>query len=136
MSSQSRETKRLDNKCSNNENSSAVNVDKNGNAKRGLVHSVSIIVEPVLDDDDEGIPSPTFDASCCITGDHKGRHSPVIILDDTDFDTNITRKSSVEEDYVKSIMATARLRKQEFARLLEEHAQLVNEINRVETSLL
>uniref|UniRef100_T1KV99 Uncharacterized protein n=1 Tax=Tetranychus urticae TaxID=32264 RepID=T1KV99_TETUR len=32
--------------------------------------------------------------------------------------------------------ANAQLRKEEFARLLDEHAQLVNEINRAETTLL
>ncbi|XP_054164881.1 uncharacterized protein LOC128962530 [Oppia nitens] len=113
-------------------------IGRNGSARqRGLVHSVSIIVEPAMtdsNDDDDGfgperpsMPSVSTERRNTIAG-------PIVVLEDYAFET--PRKAREEDDIVQSIIAHARLRKEEFARLLEEHAQIVNEINRAETSLL
>lgn len=78
-----------------------------------LVHTVSIVIEPVdpgTEDEPEEDEAPDI--------------PPTVGTVNT------------KEDLVKSLMDTARLRKEEFARLLEEHAQLVKEINRAENSLM
>jgi hypothetical protein len=133
--------------CLDNEQRSA-SADKNGNSGRAsdgqLVHSVSIVVDPAMD---ESVMTSTSEAVSgqpgntelyTTTADSKGRRSPIIILENIDFEP--TEKSNEDEDHIVqsiiNIHANARLRKEEFARLLEEHAQLVNEINRVETSLM
>ncbi|XP_013783191.1 uncharacterized protein LOC106467386 [Limulus polyphemus] len=81
-----------------------------------LVQTVSIIVESVDN------------------GEHEEQEFPDIKeqeeVEPIHFEKS-PRKSSVQ-----LIMDHARLRKEEFARLLEEHAQLVKEINQAENSLL
>lgn len=79
-----------------------------GLAKSGLVHTVSIVVEPV---------EPSSEA--CIDDDPYTCKTP----------------TPAEEDMVRSLIMNAELRKEEFAKLLEEHAQIVMEINKAENSL-
>ncbi|XP_076306101.1 uncharacterized protein LOC143222870 isoform X2 [Tachypleus tridentatus] len=81
-----------------------------------LVQSVSIIVESVDNGEHEELEFPDIKEQEEVEPIHFEK-SP--------------RKSSVQ-----LIMDHARLRKEEFARLLEEHAQLVKEINQAENSLL
>lgn len=76
-----------------------------------FVHTISIVVEPVDID---------------ISDSENGTTTNV------DMD-NIAMKSDASENIVKTVMDLARLRKEEFARLLEEHAQIVREIKRAET---
>lgn len=78
-----------------------------GLAKSGLVHTVSIVVEPVE-------PS----AEACIDDPYTCK-----------------TPTPAEEDMVRSLIMNAELRKEEFAKLLEEHAQIVMEINKAENSL-
>jgi len=122
---------RLDNSNCHQRAGNVVAIDNNGNGngrQHRLIHSVSIIVEPVLED----VLSGDSDHQVY---DHRG--SPVVLLENFDLsETQGNSKSTNEEDIVKSIIATARLRREEFARILAEHAELVKKINRVETSLL
>jgi len=112
---------------------------RNGHSKR-LVHSVSIVVEPVAGDGDSHGPlggGPTLSAPSVPMASTERRNTiagPIVILEDFDPPRKAVR--SQDDELVQSLIASARLRKEEFARLLEEHAQLVNEINRAETSLL
>ncbi|XP_077552061.1 uncharacterized protein LOC144166412 isoform X2 [Haemaphysalis longicornis] len=78
-----------------------------GLAKSGLVHTVSIVVEPV---------EPSTEA--CIDDPYTCK-----------------TPTPAEEDMVRSLIMNAELRKEEFAKLLEEHAQIVMEINKAENSL-
>ncbi|XP_049526839.1 uncharacterized protein LOC119458238 isoform X3 [Dermacentor silvarum] len=77
-----------------------------GLAKSGL--TVSIVVEPV---------DPS--AAACVDDDPYTCKTP----------------TPAEEDMVRSLIMNAELRKEEFAKLLEEHAQIVMEINKAENSL-
>lgn len=77
-----------------------------GLSKSGL--TVSIVVEPVE-------PS----AGACVDDDPYTCKTP----------------TPAEEDMVRSLIMNAELRKEEFAKLLEEHAQIVMEINKAENSL-
>uniref|UniRef100_G3MLM5 Uncharacterized protein n=2 Tax=Amblyomma TaxID=6942 RepID=G3MLM5_AMBMU len=77
-----------------------------GLSKTGL--TVSIVVEPVE-------PS----AGACVDDDPYTCKTP----------------TPAEEDMVRSLIMNAELRKEEFAKLLEEHAQIVMEINKAENSL-
>jgi len=105
-----------------------------------LTHSVSIFVEPCLDDDTHSPDDPLDPNSTSLPMPDLGmmprRHSagPILLVEESD---NLgTEFKKEEREFVESIMAHARLRKEEFARLLEEHAQIVSEINRAETKLL
>ncbi|KAI2805475.1 hypothetical protein BLOT_004472 [Blomia tropicalis] len=101
--------------------------------RRGLVHSVSIIVEPAIVDGDCDselqLPPPMA---------HSERRrtiaGPIVLLEDFYFDQ--PKKAKEYDDIVQSLFASARVRKEEFARLLEEHAQIVSEINKAETERL
>lgn len=73
-----------------------------------FVHTISIVVEPVDISDSENGTTTKVDVD------------------------NIAMKSDASENIVKTVMDLARLRKEEFARLLEEHAQIVREIKRAE----
>ncbi|KAH6925178.1 hypothetical protein HPB50_001482 [Hyalomma asiaticum] len=77
-----------------------------GLSKSGL--TVSIVVEPV---------DPS--AAACVDDDPYTCKTP----------------TPAEEDMVRSLIMNAELRKEEFAKLLEEHAQIVMEINKAENSL-
>ncbi|KAL3194066.1 hypothetical protein MRX96_001970 [Rhipicephalus microplus] len=77
-----------------------------GLSKTGL--TVSIVVEPV---------DPS--AAACVDDDPYTCKTP----------------TPAEEDMVRSLIMNAELRKEEFAKLLEEHAQIVMEINKAENSL-
>ncbi|XP_065286009.2 uncharacterized protein [Dermacentor albipictus] len=77
-----------------------------GLGKSGL--TVSIVVEPV---------DPS--AASCVDDDSYTCKTP----------------TPAEEDMVRSLIMNAELRKEEFAKLLEEHAQIVMEINKAENSL-
>ncbi|KAH7972687.1 uncharacterized protein LOC119373755 [Rhipicephalus sanguineus] len=77
-----------------------------GLGKSGL--TVSIVVEPV---------DPS--AAACVDDDPYTCKTP----------------TPAEEDMVRSLIMNAELRKEEFAKLLEEHAQIVMEINKAENSL-
>lgn len=46
------------------------------------------------------------------------------------------KKAKEYDDVVQSLITSARLRKEEFARLLEEHDQIVKEIRKAETNLI
>jgi len=108
---------------------------RNGASRRQLVHSVSIIVEPVCDVDEISETDDNSSLSMSsVCSERRNTIAGPIVLEDFPFDT--PRKAREEDDIVQSIIAHARLRKEEFARLLEEHAQIVNEINRQENSLL
>jgi len=153
---------------SDGNNKSTGTISGNQGVRSRLVHSVSIVVEPVLDDNEgegvggfegEGEEHENVSESCddereaytrkgrrkITTGDtevspqqrlvrkERIHSSPIIVMDDHFFES---KDRGSREDVVRSIIATARLRKEEFAKLLEEHAQLVHEINRVETKLV
>ncbi|CAN7998390.1 unnamed protein product [Ixodes hexagonus] len=98
---------------SGGEQAAMLSLSEKGLAKAGLVHTVSIVVEPVEPSD-----SATDDD---VT---------------TDEDLYMCKTPTpAEEDMVRSLIMNAELRKEEFAKLLEEHAQIVMEINRAENSL-
>lgn len=82
-------------------------------AKAGLVHTVSIVVEPVEPSDN-------------VTDDDAANDDDLYMC---------KTPTPAEEDMVRSLIMNAELRKEEFAKLLEEHAQIVMEINRAENSL-
>lgn len=87
-----------------------LSLGEKGLAKAGLVHTVSIVVEPV-EPSDNSHEDDTSDPYVCKT------------------------PTPAEEDMVRSLIMNAELRKEEFAKLLEEHAQIVMEINKAENSL-
>ncbi|CAN8031914.1 unnamed protein product [Ixodes persulcatus] len=98
---------------SGGEQGAMLSLGEKGLAKAGLVHTVSIVVEPVEPSD-----SATDDDAV------------------TDDDLYMCKTPTpAEEDMVRSLIMNAELRKEEFAKLLEEHAQIVMEINRAENSL-
>ncbi|XP_074593220.1 uncharacterized protein LOC141848963 [Brevipalpus obovatus] len=126
----------------NNEPQRSQSMDAGKIKRPQLFHSVSIIVEPVLDDDSVTEPlvlTPTTDVKVTAPREDSpiqpSPQSPILDYDDFIFESR-RKKSQEEEEIVQSIIANARLRKEEFARLLQEHADLVNEINRAETTLL
>ncbi|RWS11291.1 hypothetical protein B4U79_11207 [Dinothrombium tinctorium] len=95
---------KLDNKNGNNTETT----DKNGNGgggKRSLLsHSVSIIVEPVFDEESDCEPSALSSTENLSTS---GQQSPVLLLDDFDvFEMESQRKTRQEEDIVQSIIST------------------------------
>lgn len=88
-----------------------------------LVHTVSIVIEPVVEDSMG--ESESDDQEDDLPPRNPSPHNE-LLEDDLE----------PKQDLVKNVMDAARLRKEEFARLLEEHAQIVNEINRAENSLI
>lgn len=116
--------------------------------RRGLVHSVSIIVEPAIsldgcgggggdsfgDDSDQFTEADLHSIShAAPTERRKTIAGPIVVLEDFYFDQ--PKKAKEYDDVVQSLFASARLRKEEFARLLEEHAQIVSEIKQAQKSL-
>ncbi|XP_046918628.2 uncharacterized protein LOC124498852 [Dermatophagoides farinae] len=107
-----------------------------------LVHSVSIIVEPAVnvDVDEETNDDDSFNddelriSPIRISERRKTIAGPISVFEDLYYDQ--PKKAKEYDDVVQSLITSARLRKEEFARLLEEHDQIVKEIRKAETNLI
>ncbi|KAF7488023.1 hypothetical protein SSS_01125 [Sarcoptes scabiei] len=122
---------------SNVDNNNSISIN---NRRNNLIHSVSIVVEPAINADNDGDEN----SSDYQFNDDELRTIPPLIGAERrktiagpismfeDFYLDQPKKAKEYDDIVQSLFASARLRKEEFARLLEEHDQLVKEINKAE----
>ncbi|KAH9417160.1 hypothetical protein DERP_015279 [Dermatophagoides pteronyssinus] len=143
-----------DNKSNNNQQQQQQQLSFLNNPQQrrpNLVHSVSIIVEPAVNfsdlDDDTTTTTTTSNTDDSFNDDElrispslriserrKTIAGPVSMFEDFYFDQ--PKKAKEYDDVVQSLITSARLRKEEFARLLEEHDQIVKEIRKAETNLI